>query len=77
MTKFTLMAAAGIFAAAPLFIAATPASAQVDLDVRLGNGHRNNEIIRVEPRHRHNCRTVTITEHRHGRTIKRTERKCD
>lgn len=77
MRRFTMMAAAAVFAAAPLFAAATPAAAQVDLDVRLGNGHRHHgEVIRVAPRHRHACRTVTTTEYRHGHRIKVTERRC-
>jgi hypothetical protein len=72
MTKFALMAVAGMIAAAPMMVATVPAAAE-GVEVHVGDRH---DGIRVEGR-RHHCRTVTTVVHRHGRTIRRTERKCD
>jgi len=68
-TGFALAAAIGMLAAVPL-MSPTPAAAQVGVDVG-PNG------IYVGPRHRPHCRTVTISEWRHGVRVTRTERRCD
>ena len=63
--------AAAVMIAAPL-IATTPAAAQVGVDVEVGP--RTGAY--VGPRHRPNCKTITVTEWRHGAKVTRTERRC-
>ena len=62
-------AAAVMLTAAPL-IATTPAAAQVGVEVGPRTG------VYVGPRHRPNCKTITVTEWRHGAKVTRTERRC-
>jgi hypothetical protein len=64
-------AAAVMLTAAPL-IATTPAAAQVGVDVEVGP----RTGVYVGPRHRPNCKTITVTEWRHGAKVTRTERRC-
>jgi hypothetical protein len=65
-------AAAAVLTAAPL-IATTPAAAQVGVDVEVGP----RTGVYVGPRHRPNCRTVSVTKWRNGVQVTRTERRCD
>ncbi len=67
--------AAAAFVAVPS-IGALPAAAQVGVDVQIGDGPREGVVIEKR-RHRHHCRTVTITERRHGERVTRTVRRCD
>ena len=74
MKRLALVAAmaAAIFGGVPLMIGTTQAVAQVGVDI----GPRGGGVY-VGPDHRHHCRTVTITEWRHGARVTRTERRCD
>ena len=71
MKRLALVAAtaAALFGAVP-FVGTTQALAQVAVEV----GPRTGVV--VEPRHHPHCRTVTITEWRHGAKVTRTERRC-
>jgi hypothetical protein len=74
MKKLALVisTAAAVLTAAPL-VGSTQAAAQVGVDVEIGP----RTGVYVGPRHRPHCRTVTITEWRHGAKVTRTERRCD
>ena len=72
MKKLALVisTAAAVLTAAPL-VGSTQAAAQVGVEIGPRTG------VYVGPRHRPNCRTVTVTEWRHGAKVTRTERRCD
>jgi hypothetical protein len=71
-TLLALSAAVAVMAAMPL-ISSTNAAAQVGVDVEVGP----RSGIHVGPRYRPHCRTVTVSEWRHGVRVTRTERRCD
>jgi hypothetical protein len=72
MRKIALMiATVSAVAMAVPSLGTTAASAQ-RVGVEVGPGG-----VYVGPRDRPHCRTVTITEWRHGARVTRTERRCD
>jgi hypothetical protein len=70
-TVLALSAAVAVMAAMPL-MSPTNAAAQVGVDVDVGP----RAGIHVGPRQRPHCRTVTVSEWRHGVRVTRTERRC-
>jgi hypothetical protein len=85
MTKFRLMLAAGLVAAAPVFAVSTPAAAQAaHFDARLGAAQQTNVVQAGyyhsrawwRRHHRARCKKVTTYRWRHGHRIKRTVTKC-
>jgi hypothetical protein len=89
--KTTVFAIATVAAltAAPLVTGAAKADptrlAQVDVEVGapgrpgvvIEHPRRHGVVIESEGRARHDCRSVTVREWRHGARITRTERRCD
>jgi hypothetical protein len=71
MKRLALVAstAAALLTAVPI-VGTTQALAQVGVEIGPRTG------VYVGPRHRPHCRTVTISEWRHGARVTRTERRC-
>jgi hypothetical protein len=67
---FAIAAAGAITMAMPMFGATDVAAQRFGVEVGPGG-------VYVGPTHRPHCRTVTITERRHGVRVTRTERRCD
>jgi hypothetical protein len=70
MRSLALAASAAVVMLAAPLIATTPAAAQVGVEVGPRAG------VYVGSRHRPNCKTITVTEWRHGAKVTRTERRC-
>ena len=65
-----IAAASAITIAVPMIGAGDAAAQRFGVEVGPGG-------VYVGPRHRPHCRTVTISEWRHGVRVTRTERRCD
>jgi hypothetical protein len=67
---FAAATAVAVLASVPV-VGTSQALAQVGVEIGPRAG------VYVGPRHRPHCRTVTISEWRHGVRVTRTERRCD